>query len=114
MRNYRNAFVFALMGNLALLGILAAFWRRSAHHKKSERTVQAASSGTATNSGNVSDGSDMVPHEAALAPVQLSPERLQSIGVRMGRVERKTVSEEIRVTGNVVVDETRLAYVQTR
>src|ERR1051326_3908731 len=47
-------------------------------------------------------------------PVQLSPERLQSIGVRMGRVEKKVVDDEIRVTGNVAVDETRLAYVQVR
>jgi len=54
------------------------------------------------------------PHEAALVPVQLSPERLQSIGVKMGRVQRKGVGDEIRVTGNVAVDETRLAYVQTR
>jgi Cu(I)/Ag(I) efflux system membrane fusion protein/cobalt-zinc-cadmium efflux system membrane fusion protein len=56
----------------------------------------------------------MAPQEAALVPVQLSPERLQSIGVRMGRVARKNVSDEIRVTGNVAVDETRLAYVQVR
>ena len=114
MRNYRNAFVFALVGNLALLGILAGFWWRSAHQRKNVGTVQAASSGTATNSAEVSESSDMVPHDAALAPVQLSPERLQSIGVRMGRVERKAVSDEMRVTGNVAVDETRLAYVQTR
>jgi RND family efflux transporter MFP subunit len=114
MRNYRNAFVFALVGNLALLSILTAFWWRSAHHRINEKTVQAASSGTGTNSADASESSDMVPHEAALAPVQLSPERLQSIGVRMGRVERKSVSDEIRVTGNVAVDETRLAYVQTR
>jgi Cu(I)/Ag(I) efflux system membrane fusion protein/cobalt-zinc-cadmium efflux system membrane fusion protein len=32
----------------------------------------------------------------------------------MGRVERKNVTDEIRVTGNVAVDETRLAYVQVR
>jgi RND family efflux transporter MFP subunit len=113
MRNYRNAFVFALVGNLVLLSILTAFWWRSAH-RTSERAVQAASSGTATNSVDASESPDMVPHEAALAPMQLSPERLQSIGVRMGRVERKSVSDEIRVTGNVAVDETRLAYVQTR
>ena len=52
--------------------------------------------------------------EAALVPVQLSPERLQSIGVKTGHVERKIVEDEIRVTGNVAIDETRLAYVQVR
>src|SRR5439155_671607 len=56
----------------------------------------------------------VAPSETSLAPVQLSPERMQSIGVRMGRVERKPVNDEIRVTGNVAVDETRIAYVQVR
>jgi RND family efflux transporter MFP subunit len=56
----------------------------------------------------------MAPHEAALVPVQLSPERLQSIGVRTGQVESRTVEDEIHVTGNVAIDETRLSTVQVR
>lgn len=114
MRNYRHAFVFALVGNLVLVGTLAGFWWHSAEHRKTAAATQSASTGAATNSAPVSESSEMAPHEAALVPVQLSPERLQSIGVRMGRVERRTVSDEIRVTGNVAVDETRIAYVQTR
>jgi Cu(I)/Ag(I) efflux system membrane fusion protein/cobalt-zinc-cadmium efflux system membrane fusion protein len=47
-------------------------------------------------------------------PVQLSVERLQSIGVKFGVVERKPVQDEIRATGTVAIDETRLSYVQTR
>jgi len=39
---------------------------------------------------------------------------LQSIGVKFGTVERKVTQDEIRVTGNVAIDETRLSYVQTR
>jgi Cu(I)/Ag(I) efflux system membrane fusion protein/cobalt-zinc-cadmium efflux system membrane fusion protein len=39
---------------------------------------------------------------------------LQSIGVKIGRVERKVVEDEIHTTGNVSVDETKLAYVQVR
>lgn len=49
-----------------------------------------------------------------LAPVQLSPQRLQSIGVRVGEVERRSVDDRILTTGNVAVDETKLAYVQLR
>jgi len=52
--------------------------------------------------------------KTALVPVQLSPERLQSIGLKTGRVESKVVEDEIRVTGNVAVDETRLSTVQLR
>jgi len=39
----------------------------------------------------------MAPQETALVPVQLSPERLQSIGLKTGRVESKVVEDEIRV-----------------
>jgi Cu(I)/Ag(I) efflux system membrane fusion protein/cobalt-zinc-cadmium efflux system membrane fusion protein len=52
--------------------------------------------------------------DAPLVPVQISAQRLQSIGVKVGTVERKLVEDEIRTTGNVAVDETRLAYVQVR
>ena len=52
--------------------------------------------------------------EAPLVPVQISPQRLQSIGVKIGEIERKLVEDEIRTTGNVAVDETRLADVQVR
>jgi Cu(I)/Ag(I) efflux system membrane fusion protein/cobalt-zinc-cadmium efflux system membrane fusion protein len=39
---------------------------------------------------------------------------LQSIGVKFGTVERKPVQDEIRATGTVAIDETRLSYAQTR
>jgi len=52
--------------------------------------------------------------EGALVPVQISPQRLQSIGVKTAEVERKLVADEIRTTGSVAVDERRLAYVQVR
>jgi len=114
MPNYRKAFVFALAGNFALLLVLAGFWWHSLRQKKTELVMQPASNETAQASPNAGENAETAPHEAVLVPVQLSPERLQSIGVRMGRVERKSVGDEIRVTGNVVVDETHLAYVQTR
>ena len=114
MRNYRNAFVFALLGNLALLAILGGVWWRGKQHRQTETAMQPPSAESAHSSPSPSEAAAMAPHEAALVPVQLSPERLQSIGVRMGRVERKTVADDIRVTGNVAVDETKLAYVQTR
>jgi RND family efflux transporter MFP subunit len=113
MRNYRNAFVFAVVGNLVLAGILAGLWWRSGRHNKTGAAMPAAPKEDAQNAP-AGPQSPATASEASLAPVQLSPERMQSIGVRMGRVERKIVNDEIRVTGNVAVDETRLAYVQVR
>jgi Cu(I)/Ag(I) efflux system membrane fusion protein/cobalt-zinc-cadmium efflux system membrane fusion protein len=114
MRNYRNAFLFALVGNLVFVGILAAIWWRTTHQKKSQAAMQTSSNETAASTPNGSETAQVASSEVALVPVQLSPERMQSIGARMGRVERKLVSDEIRVTGNVASDETRLAYVQIR
>jgi Cu(I)/Ag(I) efflux system membrane fusion protein/cobalt-zinc-cadmium efflux system membrane fusion protein len=52
--------------------------------------------------------------ETPLAPFQLTPQRMQSIGVVLGKVESKPVNTELRFYGNVQVDERRQAYVQTR
>jgi len=51
---------------------------------------------------------------SALAPLQLSPQRLQEIGVTTGPVVMKDVNDQVNVPGNVDIDEERLAYVQTR
>src|SRR5713226_114619 len=114
MRNYRNAFVFALVGNLALLAVLGGLWWRGKQHWQMEVAMQPTLTESAQSSPNGSESAAMAPHEAALVPVQLSPERLQSIGVRTGRVEIRTVEDEIHVTGNVAIDETRLSTVQVR
>ncbi len=114
MRNYRNAFVFALVGNLGLLAVLGGLWWRAKQHPKTEAAMQSPATESAQSPPNGSESAAMASHEAALVPVQLSPERLQSIGVRTGQVESRTVEDEIHATGNVVIDETRLSTVQVR
>ena len=52
--------------------------------------------------------------EPNLVPITLTPQRMQSIGVKTGVVDYKQVHDEIRTTGNVEPDETRLAEVQVR
>ena len=114
MRNYRSAFMLALVGNIALVGVLGGLWWRSEQHRKMEAEMQPAATEAAQNSPRGWESAAMAPQETALVPVQLSPERLQSIGLKTGRVESKVVEDEIRVTGNVAVDETRLSTVQLR
>lgn len=50
----------------------------------------------------------------ALAPVQLSPQRRQLIGLRTAAAEERDVSDEIDTTGNIEADEELQGYVQTR
>lgn len=52
--------------------------------------------------------------ESPIAPVQLSPERMQSIGVKFGTTEYKQLSDDIRATGSVDIDERLISYVQVR
>lgn len=52
--------------------------------------------------------------QPALAPVQLSPRRMQEIGVTTAVAELKNVHNDLSVPGNVDIDEEKLSYVQTR
>jgi Cu(I)/Ag(I) efflux system membrane fusion protein/cobalt-zinc-cadmium efflux system membrane fusion protein len=65
--------------------------------------------------GSKTDGMD-AQHAAdiPLVPIELSPERMQSIGVKTGTVEYQTLSDEIRSAGTVAIDDTRVSYVQIR
>src|SRR5437879_11471388 len=114
MKNYRPGFLRALIGNIAFAGVLAGFWWHSRAAKSAAKAESQPSSAAAQVSAAGSKPASPAPTETPLVPVQLSPQRLQSIGVKTGQVERRPVEDEIRVTGNVAVDETRLAYVHGR
>lgn len=111
MRTYRSGFLLALVGNIVLIGVLAGFWWQS-RTRKMAANEPSKPEGTALNAS--ANPSTATPAEARLVPVQLSPQKLQSIGVKTSKVGRANVADEILATGNVAVDETRLAYVQTR
>jgi RND family efflux transporter MFP subunit len=114
MKSYRKAFLLALAGNLIFLGALAATWW-SARRSAAAQTMSSPATDAASQSvPDSSPGSAATPATTPLAPIQLSTERMQTIGVKFGEVERKQIRDEIRVTGNVAVDETLLSYVQTR
>ena len=57
---------------------------------------------------------EQAPEQVPLTPVQLSPQRMQSIGVRIGTVVFKQIDNDIRATGNVDIDQRLIAYVQVR
>src|SRR5207302_11469237 len=52
--------------------------------------------------------------ETPLVPIQLNPERMQSIDVKAGTIEYKQLSDDIRATGTVDINERLLSYVQVR
>jgi RND family efflux transporter MFP subunit len=113
MKNYRTAFIIVLVTNLALVGAFAGFWWRS-HHPVGTSTAAKATSIPAPQQEMSNSPAPPPSAETPLSPIQLSPERLQSIGVKFGVVERKDLRDIIRTTGTVAIDERRISYVQTR
>ncbi len=69
---------------------------------------------TAAVGGSQTGPSTQTPMQTPLTPVQITPQRMQSIGVQVGTVEYKHLDNDVRATGNVDIDERLLAYVQVR
>lgn len=112
MKDYRKAFYLALIGNLSLAAALGGWWWHA--RKNLTRPQHVAAAHQEEPARTKAEPTSTPTADAPLAPLQLSPERLQSIGVKFGKVERKPIHDEIRVTGTVAIDERRVSYVQTR
>ena len=125
--NYRRAFWIALTTTIVLAIVASALWWRLSHAgaspqagatsssesmKAIAQTSSANASGSETEAGGDPQTGNM--QETPVAPFQLTPQRMQSIGMVLGKVESKPVNTELRFYGNVQVDERRQAYVQTR
>jgi Cu(I)/Ag(I) efflux system membrane fusion protein/cobalt-zinc-cadmium efflux system membrane fusion protein len=115
MQSYRIAFFATLTTTILLAGVLTVQWLNpgwldariswitSLQHARAHEPHMEAPEPPAPSTA-----------EASLVPVTLTPQRMQSIGVKTGLVEYKQVHDGIRTTGNVEVDETHLAEVQVR
>jgi RND family efflux transporter MFP subunit len=121
VKRYRRAFLLTLVVLVAVAAFAAWLWWRSSFNpmaRGSQPTV-AASVGSETSQSTTESTASATDATASqfdtpLAPIQLSPQRMQSIGVKVGTVESKVMSDEIRSYGNVQPNERRFAYVQTR
>jgi len=102
--NFRKLFIAAVVLNILLAGVLV--WKS----KRSQPPQQTM----AESKPSPAPAQDTKLAEPQPAPIQLTPERMQAIGVTFGTAELRPVASEIRATGNVQMDERRQAYVQTR
>jgi RND family efflux transporter MFP subunit len=113
-RRYKTAFLTALAACLALAGALAYVTSKIPRQAPEQNNTVAAKGPDVPERPAASGASSPGTSTPQLTPVQLSPQRLQAIGVTTATVEMRTISNELRVPGNVEVNERRLAYVQTR
>ena len=124
--NYRRAFWIAVTATLLLAAVASVLWWRLSHTERASQLGKSSTSQSMDVNAQTSSGApDSEPgsageaqpgsmQETPLAPIQLTPRRMQSIGIVLGKVESKLVYSELRLYGNVQVDERRQAYVQTR
>ena len=107
---------------IAVLAVLAGIWLyRSQRTKPSmigsspmSGDVQPAASGPSPGMTGSDSSMPEKKVETPLVPVQLTPEHMQSIGVRTGAAEYKQLSDDIRATGTVDINERLVSYVQVR
>lgn len=115
---FLGPFIAAVVVSVLLLAaVLALAWRL----RQVLRAPAAATNGivAAAPPGADSAGSQSSPGHAAmtevpLAPIQLTPQRMQSIGVQIGHATVASVHDELRLQANVQIDERHVVYVQSR
>jgi Cu(I)/Ag(I) efflux system membrane fusion protein/cobalt-zinc-cadmium efflux system membrane fusion protein len=110
--------------SLVWLGILIVVAGLIVYRSRSPRQVNSKPAPTSSDTEPVAAGPASnaeitsaikeQKQETQLSPVQLSPERMQSIGVKTGSVEYKQLTDDIRATGTVDIDERLVSYVQVR
>jgi Cu(I)/Ag(I) efflux system membrane fusion protein/cobalt-zinc-cadmium efflux system membrane fusion protein len=106
---------------IIVLAAIAGIWAYHSHQAKQPTLMsgdmQPVASGPPVAVGEPKPAMSNMPDmkmDAPLVPVQLTPERMQSIGVQTGTVEYKQLSNDIRATGTVDINERLLSYVQVR
>jgi RND family efflux transporter MFP subunit len=97
----------------AAVGVYLYRGYRSKTQQSPSGEVQPVAVGP-TAAPNIKSNTSAAPTEAPLAPVQLTPERMQSIGVETGTVQWKQIGDDIQASGTVDIDERLISYVQVR
>src|SRR5499427_5798912 len=113
---YKKAFGFAAVVCLLLAAALGFdLLRGERKTQRAEETDPVVAKGpVGTEQAPTSDNGSEDNSFPTLAPVQLSPQRLQAIGVKTATVELRQINDQLRLPGNVDINEQQVSYVQTR
>jgi Cu(I)/Ag(I) efflux system membrane fusion protein/cobalt-zinc-cadmium efflux system membrane fusion protein len=110
----RNILTTSLVWAFAMTCVLIYFlshpvahWPQSADSPAPIAAAPAASAAMAMDTASPQ-------MDAPLAPVQLTAEQMRNIGMTTGSAEYKDLSDDLRATGNVAINDSLLSYVQVR
>jgi len=113
---YRLAFIVASVICLVLAVALGFELLPRDHRSQAAEEVDpvVAKGPPATTQVSTTERTDQESSAPTLTPVQLSPQRLQAIGVKTTAVTLQQINDRLRLPGNVDINEQRVSYVQTR
>lgn len=114
-RVYRQAFFMALAACVALAGGVGYLLLHRSHPIPAEQTGDpVVARGPAASAAPLPQGAVLAGAEPQIGPIQISPQRMQQIGVTTAVAQMQAVDNKLSVPGNVDIDEQSLSYVQTR
>ena len=114
-RTYKQAFVISAVICFVLVGALAyVLWGRRYLSPANGNSSPVMAKGPDVSEQPQTQTVSASATSASLVPLQLSPQRMQAIGVKTALVESQNVSNALRVPGNVDMNQSQLAYLQTR
>ena len=114
-RVYRQAFFMALAACVALAGGVGYLLLHRSHPiPAAETNDPVVARGPVASSAPGTQSAVPDSAEPQLGPIQISPQRLQQIGVTTVVAQMKNMSDKLSIPGNVDIDEQSLSYVQTR
>ena len=116
-KSIKNALAVSALLCVCLASALTyVLWRRwtPATSQPDAGPVVARGPEAPAQNGGGAKGEPTNPEEPALTPIQMSPQRMQEIGVTTAIAQMKEVSDELQAPGSVAIDEQRISYVQTR
>jgi Cu(I)/Ag(I) efflux system membrane fusion protein/cobalt-zinc-cadmium efflux system membrane fusion protein len=114
-QTYRRAFGIAVVICIVLAGALGFVFLHSNHTTQAAVEIdpivaKGPAAGEQTPARNASEENSA----PSLTPIQLSPQRLQAIGVKTATVSLRDIDDQLRIPGNVDINEQQVSYVQTR
>src|SRR5215471_9644083 len=104
MKNYRTAFILVTaIAALLAAALVYAVWRYGPYHRAGSAAMAPSATPAASTSSMEAAASPEMggAPQTPLAPVQLSPQRLQSIGVTSAEARVEALSDDVRALGNV-------------
>jgi multidrug efflux pump subunit AcrA (membrane-fusion protein) len=115
-RVYRQAFFMALTACVSLAaGVAYLLLERNRPMPAPQTGDPVVARGPAASNADAPQASaPAAGAEPQLGPIQISPQRLQQIGVTTAVAQMKNISDKLSIPGNVDIDEQGISYVQTR